>query len=265
MQMAFTFVTDWILVGKILVGYKIWFCLIQNCFGGIFDWLRFLHSCVLTVNGRFENPVTSGFCHPSISAFEICFGSKKNFSLVQDTFAPLFFPVGKEGIAISSVKFSFFDLCFFFCVISVWFLPVFPDFSFRYRMTIWNFKLGSVYFVFVWFILLGLGWGGWLAGRTHSFRLKFSWDRTSSWDSHPYHTWRLKGLPLHFFLAGTGAGLLAIYILLRRMFALDLCERSFPLDPSPLIPISCLLLTSGRSCLNSSAQPLDRTSWMYFR
>ena len=119
MQMAFTFVTDWILVGKILVGYKIWFCLIQNCFGGIFDWLRFLHSCVLTVNGRFENPVTSGFCHPSISAFEICFGSKKNFSLVQDTFAPLFFPVGKEGIAISSVKFSFFDLCFFFCVISV--------------------------------------------------------------------------------------------------------------------------------------------------
>lgn len=113
MQMAFTFVTDWILVGKILVGYKIWFCLIQNCFGGIFDWLRFLHSCVLTVNGRFENPVTSGFCHPSISAFEICFGSKKIFSLVQDTFAPLFFPVGKEGIAISSVKFSFFDLCLF--------------------------------------------------------------------------------------------------------------------------------------------------------
>lgn len=59
-------------------------------------------------------------------------------------------------------------------------------------MTIWIFKLGSVYFVFFGFILLGLGWGGWLAGRTHSFFFKFFWDRTSSWDSHPYHTWRWK-------------------------------------------------------------------------
>ena len=59
-------------------------------------------------------------------------------------------------------------------------------------MTIWICKLGSVYFVFFGFILLGLGWGGWLAGRTHSFFFKFFWDRTSSWDSHPYHTWRWK-------------------------------------------------------------------------
>lgn len=58
--------------------------------------------------------------------------------------------------------------------------------------------------------------------------------------SLPYLT--LKGLPLHFFLAGTGAGLLAIHILLRRMFALDLCLQPFPLGCKPVIPTLCFCL-----------------------
>ena len=66
-------------------------------------------------------------------------------------------------------------------------------------------------------------------------------------------------------ISGTGAGLLATYILLRRMIRFG--SLSTIVSPGPLTcdPYFMFVLTiSGQPCLNSSAQPLDRTSWMYF-
>lgn len=140
-----------------------------------------------------KNPVTACICHPSISAFWICFSFEKDlFLLCRILLLRASFRWGKQVLYFSCEIFFFRSIAFSLRFFGLILQPVFPDFSFRYRMTIWMFKLGSVYFVFIGFILLGLGWGGWLAGRTHSFSFKFSWDRTSSWDSHPYHTWRWK-------------------------------------------------------------------------
>lgn len=164
------------------------------------------------------------------------------FSFGAGYFRIALFRWGRKSFLFFLWKFLFPSSAFSFASFLVWSFAIsIPDFSFRYRMTIWIFKLGSVYFVFFLFILLGLGWGGWLAGRTHSFSFKFSWDRTSSWDSHPYHTW-LKGLPLHFLSQEPVPDCLQLTSYLGGWFALDLCLQPFPLGYKPVIPVLCLCL-----------------------
>ena len=174
--------------------------------------------------------------------------------------------MGKKVVSCFPVKFSLSLLLLFHC--AFWFdfatsvsgplIPVQNDHL--------NFQIGFCLFCFFLFILLGLGWGGRLAGRTHSFSFKFSWDKTSSWDSHPYHTWRLKGLPLHFFLSQEPVpDCLQLHLTSAddRFGFLSTIVSPGPLTCNPYFML--LLTRSGQSCLNSSAQPLDRTSWMYFR
>lgn len=164
-----------------------------------------------------------------------------DFLLVQDTLE-LLCSGGEESRFFFPVKISFSFFCFFVCVFfglifcnqySGLFIPVQNDHL--------NFQIGFCLFCFFLFILLGLGWGGWLAGWTHSFSFKFSWDRTSSWDSHPYHTW-LKGLPLHFLSQEPVPDCLQLTSYLGGWFALDLCLQPFPLGYKPMIPVLCLCL-----------------------
>ena len=129
---------------------------------------------------------------PVFPLSESAFRLKKIFSFCAGYFYSALLSGGENRFCISPVKFSFFARLLFLCVFRFDFATSVSGLLIPVQNDHLNFQIGFCLFCFFGFILLGLGWGGWLAGRTHSFSFKFSWDRTSSWDSHPYHTWRWK-------------------------------------------------------------------------
>ena len=244
-QMVFTFDTDWILVGKILVVQNLCLCLLTKSLEEILLLADFFASVswIPWVIRTFCKPCYRLLLSSQYFRFLKLLCLEFEFSFDAGYFRIAWFRWGRKSFLFLLWNFHIPLFCFFvwrfyglILAISVsgLLIPVQNDHL--------KLQIGFCLFCFFQFILLGLGWGGWLAGRTHSFSFKFSWDKTSSWDSHPYHTWRWKDCHCISFSQEPVPDCLQLTSYLGGWFALDLCQRSFPLDRWPVIPVSCLCL-----------------------